>query len=95
MVLFLLESVPRTETRLNFLLYPIYTNIGAVNRTYAVLDDFGIAEAQRLPYWNNADVIGGQIQFDMEPGTLLPGSSCPGSSAPGVDCPASYSACRC
>jgi hypothetical protein len=44
----------------NFLLYPIYANIGAVNRTYAVLDDFGIVEAQRLPYWNNADIIAGQ-----------------------------------
>jgi hypothetical protein len=46
----------------DFLLYPIYANIGAVNRTYAVLDDFGIVEAQRLPYWNNADVMAGQTE---------------------------------
>jgi hypothetical protein len=37
----------------DFLLYPLYAH---------VLDDFGVVEAQRLPYWNNADVIAGQTE---------------------------------
>jgi hypothetical protein len=46
----------------DFLLWPIYINPAAADRTYAVLDDFGIADAQRIPYWGNADVIAGQTE---------------------------------
>ena len=37
-------------------------NPEAIKQFYGVLDTFGIAEAQFLGYWDNADLIGGQTQ---------------------------------
>lgn len=42
--------------------WPLWLNRSVARDTYAVLDGFGINDAQFLPYWNNAAVIGGQSE---------------------------------
>jgi len=44
----------------DFLLWPIWVNIPAIQSVYAVTDAFGLADAQVAPYWNNHSLVGGQ-----------------------------------
>ncbi|HIE52536.1 MAG TPA: LamG domain-containing protein [Armatimonadetes bacterium] len=46
----------------DFNLWPIFCDREHVNRVYRLLDEFGFAEAQFLPYWRNADLIAGQSE---------------------------------
>lgn len=40
-----------------------FCNPDEANRIYRVLDEFGMVDAQLLPYWNNSDVVGGQTDL--------------------------------
>jgi hypothetical protein len=44
----------------DFALWPIWCKTDEVNRAYAALDEFGIVDAELVPYWNNGDIIRGQ-----------------------------------
>jgi hypothetical protein len=44
----------------DFALWPIWCKTDEVNRIYRLLDEFGIVDAEFLPYWNNGRVVGGQ-----------------------------------
>jgi hypothetical protein len=44
----------------DFALWPIWLNVTEYYRIWQVLDAFHINDAQLLPYWNNAEIIGGQ-----------------------------------
>ncbi|UCH36219.1 MAG: hypothetical protein JSV65_07660, partial [Armatimonadota bacterium] len=44
----------------DFALWPLWCKADEVNRVYAALDEFGIVDAELLPYWNNGDLVGGQ-----------------------------------
>ena len=44
----------------DFALWPNWCDIDTVNRYYRALDDFGLVDAQLLPYWSNVALVAGQ-----------------------------------
>ena len=46
----------------DFALWPLWCKTDEVNRVYEALDEFGIVDAELLPYWGNADLVGGQSE---------------------------------